>query len=79
MEFLPYAIALGVEDKWAKKFEGIYLDNPSWYTSSSGYDFMARGFASELSSFGSSFSASSGSSGGGSQGGGGGGGGGGSW
>ncbi len=79
MEFLPYAIALGVEDKWAKKFEGIYLDNPSWYTASSGNDFMARGFASELSSFGSSFSASSGSSGGGSQGGGGGGGGGGSW
>lgn len=79
MEYLPYAIALGVEDKWAKKFEEIYLNNPSWYHSSTGQAFVAGSFASDLSSFGSSLNASSGSNGGGSSGGGGGGGGGGSW
>lgn len=30
-KFLPYAMALGVEDKWAKKFEGIYNTMPNWY------------------------------------------------
>ncbi len=30
-ELLPYAIALGVEDQWAKQFEGIYEGNPTWY------------------------------------------------
>lgn len=79
MEFLPYAIALGVEDKWAKKFEEIYLNNPPWYISSAGQAFAVSSFVSELSSFDSSLSTNSGSDGGGSSGGGGGGGGGGSW
>jgi uncharacterized membrane protein len=30
-KFLPYAMVLGVEDKWAKKFEGIYNTVPKWY------------------------------------------------
>jgi uncharacterized membrane protein len=30
--FLPYAMALGVEDNWAKAFEGIYTEPPRWYT-----------------------------------------------
>ena len=31
-KFLPYAMALGVEDNWAKAFEGIYTTPPSWYS-----------------------------------------------
>lgn len=30
--FLPFAMALGVEDNWAKAFEGIYRQPPSWYS-----------------------------------------------
>lgn len=28
---LSYAIVLGLEEKWAKKFEGISISQPSWY------------------------------------------------
>ncbi len=31
-KFLPYAMALGVEDNWAQAFEGIYREPPRWYT-----------------------------------------------
>jgi Predicted membrane protein (DUF2207) len=31
-KFLPYAMALGVADNWAKAFEGIYTQPPAWYT-----------------------------------------------
>ena len=31
-KFLPYAMALGVEARWAKAFEGIYKEPPQWYT-----------------------------------------------
>jgi uncharacterized membrane protein len=34
--FLPYAMALGVEDNWAKAFEGIYNQPPQWYTGPGG-------------------------------------------
>jgi hypothetical protein len=34
--FLPYAMALGVEDNWAKAFEGIYTTPPSWYSGPGG-------------------------------------------
>jgi uncharacterized membrane protein len=34
--FLPYAMALGVEDNWAKAFEGIYNQPPSWYSGPGG-------------------------------------------
>jgi len=33
-KFLPYAMVLGVEDKWAKKFEGIYNTIPDCYEDS---------------------------------------------
>jgi hypothetical protein len=29
-KFLPYAMVLGVEQAWAKQFEGIYNTPPSW-------------------------------------------------
>jgi uncharacterized membrane protein len=30
-KYLPYAMALGVEHRWAKAFEGIIQNPPSWY------------------------------------------------
>lgn len=30
-EVLPYAYVLGVTDKWAKNFENINIESPSWY------------------------------------------------
>lgn len=35
-KFLPFAMALGVEDNWAKAFEGIYTQAPSWYSGPGG-------------------------------------------
>ena len=37
-KFLPYAMALGVEHRWAKAFEGIVQNPPSWYQGSGVYD-----------------------------------------
>ncbi|MGH9313735.1 MAG: DUF2207 domain-containing protein [Vicinamibacterales bacterium] len=39
-KFLPYAMALGVEDNWAKAFEDIYNQPPAWYGGPGG----VRGF-----------------------------------
>jgi uncharacterized membrane protein len=30
-KYLPYAMALGVEHRWAKAFEGIIQNPPTWY------------------------------------------------
>jgi uncharacterized membrane protein len=84
MEYLPYAIAFGVEEKWAKQFEGMIIPQPSWYQSTTPGIFIASDFTNDMQRFGSSINssitpASSGSGGGGSSGGGSGGGGGGSW
>lgn len=82
MQYLPYAIAFGVEDKWAEVFKDVTLPNPSWYHDANAGTFSAVALTSDLGSFSSSFASSSGSSpssGGGSSGGGAGGGGGGSW
>jgi uncharacterized membrane protein len=35
-KFLPYAMALGVEDNWARTFDGIYTQPPTWYTGPGG-------------------------------------------
>jgi uncharacterized membrane protein len=82
MEYLPYAIALGVEKEWAEVFKDIQIGQPDWYSSTSGARFDAVALTSNLGAFSTAFansSGSSGSSGGGRSGGGGGGGGGGSW
>jgi uncharacterized membrane protein len=82
MEYLPYAIAFGVEEKWAKVFEGITIPNPGWYDGGSVHSFSAVNLTTSLGAFSTVFAASSGaspSSGGGHSGGGSGGGGGGSW
>jgi len=94
-EMLPYAIALGVENKWGKKFEyaleranqDTNSYHPVWYVGMYGTNFSPQQFSSSIgSSFSSAMSSastppgsSSGSGGGGFSGGGGGGGGGGGW
>jgi uncharacterized membrane protein YgcG len=92
-KYLPYAVALNVQNEWAAKFDTIIEQamatgyNPSYYSFSSnaGGHFnvndFSRGISSGLASTLSSASTppSSSSSGGGSSGGGGGGGGGGGW
>jgi hypothetical protein len=84
MEYLPYAIAFGVETQWAKTFEGLTIPNPSWYDGGSAASFSAVSLSQSLGGFSSALTSVSGtggsaSSGGGFSGGGSGGGGGGSW
>lgn len=94
-KFLPYAVALGVENEWADQFTDVFAQfqrdhghayAPSWYAGG----LSTRGFSTgDIASFSSGISdaassaaypgGSSGSGGGGSSGGGGGGGGGGGW
>lgn len=85
-KFLPYAMAFGVENNWARAFEGIAAEPPDWYRTRDGRAFRPNLFVADLgrmtSAAGSAMSSaprSSGSSGfsGGSSGGGFGGGGGG--
>jgi uncharacterized membrane protein len=80
--FLSYAMAFGVADKWARAFQDIYREPPTWYSGGTG-QFNAINFASSISNMSSaaassmsSSPSSSGSGGGGSSGGGSGGGGG---
>lgn len=83
-EYLPYAIALGVEKKWAKQFEHLDVDVSNWYsgnTNAMSAAYVASSIGNGLGGVSSSISKSSGASsgGGGFSGGGFGGGGGGSW
>lgn len=93
-KFLPYAIALDVENEWGKKFAGVLAAAAvagaagyAWYRGSRDWSRDPAGFSSHLgsavasaiSSASTAPGSSSGSSGGGSSGGGGGGGGGGGW
>lgn len=84
---LPYALAFGISDTWARTFQGIYKQSPSWYVGSSDH-FSTVNFNRNLGNVTSSMSqafasapraSSSGFGGGGFSGGGGGGGGGGAW
>lgn len=84
---LPYAMVLGLDKTWAKKFEAITLEQPSWYHGSYARGFSAMYFYANLNRCMSTTATSmqmpksTGTSmgGGGFSGGGGGGGGGGSW
>lgn len=91
-DVLPYAIVLGVSDKWAKKFESLAIEPPKWYKpygrGAFNYVYFMNNIqrttqviSSAATSSPSSSGSSSGgfSSGGGFSGGGGGGGGGGTW
>ena len=87
--FLPFAMAFGVERKWARAFEGIYTQPPTWYVGPSMMHFNVSSFSSNLAHLSSTAggaltsaprsSGGSGFGGGGSSGGGGGGGGGGAF
>ena len=88
-KMLPYAMALGVANQWARAFEGLYQAKPSWYQSYDGTTFTPTDFTSRINSVAGSMgtamastprsSGGSGFGGGGFSGGGGGGGGGGAW
>ena len=92
--YLPYAIALGVENRWADRFAGVLAAAAAqgqqgfgWYSGSNSpwsnpgrfADSVGSSLASTISSASTAPGSSSGSGGGGSSGGGGGGGGGGGW
>ena len=49
-KYLPYAMALGVEHRWAKAFEGIIQNPPTWYQSSGGNMFSTFYFVNALGS-----------------------------
>jgi len=50
---LPFAMALGVEKKWAAAFDDIASEPPEWYRGRHGVHFRAGLFAHELSRLGS--------------------------
>jgi uncharacterized membrane protein YgcG len=82
LAFLPYAIAFGVEAKWAEAFKDVTIPHPEWYQDATGGSFSATSLTTSLGGFSTALASSAGSSassGGGSAGGGTGGGGGGSW
>ncbi len=93
VEYLPYAVAFGVEKEWANVFADVVIPQPNWYADNGSSTFNAIAFTNSLNLFSTDFSrslrtastqvhsssGSSGSFGGGFSGGGGGGGGGGSW
>jgi uncharacterized membrane protein len=48
-KFLPYAMALGLENRWAKAFEGIVQNPPTWYVGPTPYvGFNAIFFATSM-------------------------------
>ncbi|NNM07384.1 MAG: DUF2207 domain-containing protein, partial [Gemmatimonadetes bacterium] len=47
--FLPFAMALGVEEKWAKAFEDIYTEPPQWYVGRHPHAFRTGLFVNDLS------------------------------
>lgn len=84
-KYLPYAMALKAEDRWAGAFEELYRQPPDWYRGSSASGFRTTAFTRQMRSMSteagrtmssSPSSSGSGSGGGGSSGGGSGGGGG---
>jgi len=93
--YLPYALALDVEQRWAERFAGIFADlekqgqayTPVWYTGPHWHyanlgeftNTIGNSLSSTISSSSTAPGSSSGSGGGGFSGGGGGGGGGGGW
>jgi hypothetical protein len=94
-EYLPFALAMGVEQQWAERFADVFANlrrtdgadyHPTWYSGSwNNFDMssnavnLSSGLGSAISSSVSPPGSSSGGGGGGSSGGGGGGGGGGGW
>ncbi|MFA5106874.1 MAG: DUF2207 domain-containing protein [Patescibacteria group bacterium] len=59
-KYLPYAMVLGVEKKWANRFKDIVIQPPNWYHSSTGLTgaFVLTNFTDQLSSFSTAASSS---------------------
>ena len=49
-KYLPFAMALGVEHHWAKAFEGIIQNPPTWYQGYDGHAFSTFYFVNSLGS-----------------------------
>ena len=49
-KYLPFAMALGVEHRWAKAFEGIVQNPPTWYQGTDGRMFNAIYFVNSIGS-----------------------------
>jgi uncharacterized membrane protein len=47
-KYLPFAMALGVEEHWAKAFAGIIQNPPNWYVSPQGSMFNSMMFTHNL-------------------------------
>jgi hypothetical protein len=47
-KYLPFAMALGVEKKWAASFDGVFKEPPSWYRAQPGMMFSGMYFANSL-------------------------------
>jgi uncharacterized membrane protein len=47
-KYLPYAMALGVEQIWARKFEGLLKDPPQWFVSPNGMLFNPILFSTNM-------------------------------
>lgn len=52
--YLPYAMALGVDRKWAQAFEDIYREPPEWYVGASPQGFRTTYFVAHMSDFSTS-------------------------
>jgi uncharacterized membrane protein YgcG len=48
-KFLPFAMALGVEQSWARAFDGIYTQPPAWYHGANMTHFRPRNLTGNLS------------------------------
>jgi len=48
-KYLPFAMAMSVEKKWAEAFKDIYKEPPDWYRGSHPGGFHTRSFVSNLS------------------------------
>lgn len=46
---LPYAMALGLEKKWAKAWAELYREPPNWYSAADGRGFHVSSFVGDLS------------------------------
>jgi uncharacterized membrane protein len=47
-KFLPYAMAFGVESNWARAFEGLATQPPTWYHTADGRSFRPQLFVADL-------------------------------
>ncbi len=48
-KFLPFAMALGVEQNWVRAFDGIYTQPPTWYQGTGLAEFRPGRFVNDLS------------------------------